>query len=171
MSGRAGGAHGRLPEVQEIEQFLFAEARLLDEGRYENWVDLFADDGEYWVPAAWAQPDPLDHLSIFFEDRNLMKVRVNRLRHERTTTMQPPSRTVHQIGNVMLDPDKNSDCIQVASTLICVEYRLERQRVFAGLVKHRLKPGPGPGYRIAAKRVDLINCDSNSGHLRLNIPF
>lgn len=157
------------PSRAAVENFLFHEARLLDEGRFEDWVELFTADGEYWVPAVWQQPDPLDHLSLFYEDRNLLKVRINRLRHHGTTTMQPPSRTVHQVGNVAVRDAAGE--IVVESNLICAEYRLDRQRLFAGLVRHELRPGGAAGFQIQRKRVDLINCDTDAGHIRLNVPF
>ena len=149
-----------MPDMDEraVERFLFTEARALDEGRYEDWAAMFDRDGEYWVPAMWRQPDPINYLSLFYDNRHLMQVRINRLRHHGTTTMQPPSRTCHQVGNVRL---LSADAAQVtvASTLVLVEYRLERQRTWAALVEHQLRVGP-EGLRIAAKRVDLVNSDS-----------
>ncbi len=53
----------------EAEAFLVAEARLLDSGRFEEWLALFAEDGFYWIPAAPGQSDPLNHLSILYEDK------------------------------------------------------------------------------------------------------
>ena len=52
----------------EAEAYLIAEARLLDAGRFEEWLALFAEDGFYWIPAGPGQSDPLNHLSIFYED-------------------------------------------------------------------------------------------------------
>ena len=43
----------------EIAQFLFREARLMDEHRYEEWLTLWADDGVYWVPCGHEDTDPL----------------------------------------------------------------------------------------------------------------
>ena len=43
--------NGSKPELrEELEAFVYAEAELLDDGRYEDWLALFADDGIYWVP-------------------------------------------------------------------------------------------------------------------------
>ena len=46
---------------------------MLDERRFEEWRDLFADDGYYWVPARPDQPNPLDEVSIFYDDKDLME--------------------------------------------------------------------------------------------------
>ena len=51
-------------DLREIEQFLYLEARLMDEKRWDEWQALFPEEGEYWVPATRGQPDPLNHVSI-----------------------------------------------------------------------------------------------------------
>ena len=56
--------------------------------------------------------------------------------------------------------------VSVTSTLVLVEYRLERQRTWAALVEHTLRDGP-QGLQIAAKRVDLVNCDAAFGNIQL----
>ena len=79
----------------DIEKFLYREARLLDERRFEDWMNLFAEDGWYWVPAAPDQEDPYDGVSIFFDDRGIMKTRLERLDHPRVHSQKPASRTMH----------------------------------------------------------------------------
>ena len=64
----------------DIEKFLYREVRLLDERRFEEWTDLFAEDGYYWVPAYPGQDDPYKAVSIFFDDRDLMRTRLSRQR-------------------------------------------------------------------------------------------
>jgi ethylbenzene dioxygenase subunit beta len=141
--------------------FLFAEARLLDERRFREWMALFAEDGTYWVPAAANQESPFDHVSLFYDDRELMKTRIERLEHPRIHIQTPPSRTAHLIGNVSLDAaesgGKHGEYV-VSSTVIMVEYRNEKQRLFAGRQVHRLRRTID-GLRIVQKRVNLINCD------------
>ena len=57
-----------------FETFLIQEARLLDERRFREWMELFAEDGTYWVPAVPGQVSPLDQASLFYDDRELMTV-------------------------------------------------------------------------------------------------
>ena len=143
-----------------IEQFLIHEAGLLDSRRFRDWMGLFADDGTYWVPAVPDQESPFDQASLFYDDRDLMKTRVERLEHPRIHVQTPPSRTAHLVGNTLVEPaDGAKDEYLVSSTVIMVEYREDRQRVFAGRQHHRLRRD-GTGFRIVQKRVDLINCDS-----------
>ncbi len=143
-----------------FEEFIIHEAGLLDARRFRDWMALFADDGTYWVPAVPDQKSPVDQASLFYDDRDLMKTRIDRLEHPRIHVQTPPSRTAHLVGNVVIeeaDPANNE--YVVGSTVIMVEYRDDVQRVFAGRQHHRLRR-EGESFRIVQKRVDLINCDS-----------
>jgi benzoate/toluate 1,2-dioxygenase beta subunit len=142
-----------------FEEFLFEEARLLDARRFRDWMGLFTEDGTYWVPAARDQTSPFDQASLFYDDRDLMKTRIERLEHPRIHVQTPPSRTAHIVGNVVVDEaDHAKGEFLVNSTFIMVEYRDDAQRLFAGRQQHRLRRH-GEGFRIVHKRVDLINCD------------
>ena len=142
-----------------FEQFLIHEATLLDARRFRDWMALFADDGTYWVPAVPEQESPFDQASLFYDDRDLMKTRVERLEHPRIHVQTPPSRTAHLVGNIVVEQaDAAKGDYVVGSTVIMVEYRDDAQRVFAGRQHHRLRRDGG-SFRIVQKRVDLINCD------------
>jgi 3-phenylpropionate/cinnamic acid dioxygenase small subunit len=143
-----------------FEEFIIHEAALLDARRFRDWAALFADDGTYWVPAMPDQKSPLDQASLFYDDRDLMKTRIDRLEHPRIHVQTPPSRTAHLVGNVVIDEaDSAKNEYVIGSTVIMVEYRDDTQRVFAGRQHHRLRRD-GSSFRIVQKRVDLINCDS-----------
>ena len=141
----------------KIEQFLYREAQLLDTQRYEEWLELYTEDATYWVPLEQGQKDPFETSSIIHDDRTLLELRVRQARHPRAHARLPLARTVHQVGNIMVLSEKNSE-IKVASTLQLVEFRSERQRLWGALVEHRLRREPG-GFRIAHKRVDLVNSE------------
>jgi 3-phenylpropionate/cinnamic acid dioxygenase small subunit len=143
-----------------LEQFILHEARLLDERRFRDWMALFTEDGTYWVPAVPDQRSPFDQASLFYDDRDLMRTRIERLEHPRIHVQTPPSRTAHLVSNVLVESvDETKDEYIISSTVIMVEYRDEQQRLFAGRQHHRLRRD-GTGFRITQKRVDLINCDS-----------
>lgn len=146
-------------DVREAERFLFQEARLLDERKFREWMGLFAEDGTYWVPAVPGQESPFDQASLFYDDRELMQTRIARLEHPRIHVQTPPSRTAHLIGNIVVEKSGRPDEYLVASTVIMVEYRNEKQRLFAGRQHHRLRR-EGQELKIVQKRVDLINCDA-----------
>jgi len=143
-----------------FEEFLIAEPRLLDERRFRDWMELFTEDGTYWVPSVPGQASPFDQASLFYDDRDLMRTRVERLEHPRIHVQTPPSRTAHLVGNVLVEQaDEAKGEYVIGSTVIVVEYRDDAQRIFAGRQHHRLRRD-GASFRIVQKRVDLINCDS-----------
>jgi 3-phenylpropionate/cinnamic acid dioxygenase small subunit len=140
-----------------VEQFLYHEARLLDTGQLEAWLDLFTDDATYWLPLERDQKDPLETSSIIHDDRTLLELRVKQARHPRAHARQPLARTVHQVGNVIVTNGTDGE-INVASTLQLIEFRNERQRIWGALVEHRLRRA-GESFKIAHKRVDLVNSE------------
>ena len=143
-----------------FEEFIIHEVSLLDARRFRDWMGLFAEDGTYWVPAVPDQKSAFDQASLFYDDRDLMKTRIDRLEHPRIHVQTPPSRTAHLTGNVVIeDSDAAKNEYVIGSTVIMVEYRDDAQRVFAGRQHHRLRRN-GDSFRIVQKRVDLINCDS-----------
>src|SRR5262249_39314574 len=66
---------------QQVEQFLFLQSELLDGKHWAAFIDLFADDGVYWMPVKPEQTEWLDSPSIFAEDRNMMEIRAGRVSH------------------------------------------------------------------------------------------
>src|SRR5437867_9351542 len=134
----------------EIEAFLFLEAWLLGHGRLDEWLGLFTDDATYWIPLEAGQTDPITSVSIVYDDRALLGVRVRQFLHPRAHARVPAPRTVHQIGNVrVLAVDDG--LLRVESTLVLIEYRHERQRTWGARVEYRLRR-TADGLRIAAKR-------------------
>ena len=134
------------------EQFLFHEAHLLDTQQYEEWLSLFTEDATYWVPLEQNQKDPQQTSSLIYDDRTLLELRVKQMRHPRAHARAPLPRTVHQVGNVAVRD------LLVTSTLAVVEFRNDKQRLWAGLVEHRLVRN-ADSFRIARKRIDLVNSE------------
>lgn len=150
-----------------VQQFLFHEARLLDERRLQEWLALYAEDAEYWVPYAWEQESPKDHVSLFYETKTLLKMRVERLDGELSPLDTPAARVNHYLTNVLLEEGPE---LTAHAHLLFVEYRREEQRWFSGRAAWRLRPRDG-SFLIGAKRVDLLNADQDGGHLRFAVPF
>jgi benzoate/toluate 1,2-dioxygenase beta subunit len=152
--------------VSEVEALLLREARLLDEQRYTEWLELFADDAVYWIPTRANQESPHEALSLIYEPKSLLAVRVERLTRREMHVQSPPSRTVHHVSAVEVDGD------EARSALIVAEWRAgptgEMSRFFAGRVLHRLRRGP-KGLQITLKRVDLI--DGEAPHRAIAIPL
>jgi len=162
-------ASGNAFTLADCEQFLILEARLLDEARFQEWLDLFTSDAWYWVPAQPQQESPRDSISLMYDDRRLLETRVRRLASPRIYSQEPRSRTSRMVGNATIEeiaPDGNA--CTVRSKFQLLEYRRESQRLFGGTYLHRLIR-TGERIRIAWKRVDLVNCDAP--HEGLVVPF
>jgi 3-phenylpropionate/cinnamic acid dioxygenase small subunit len=157
-------------DMTEIEQFLFEEARLLDDREFEAWSELFLDDGIYWVPAKPGQVSPYDHVSLFYDDKETMRTRIRRLRHPQVHVQLPHSNTVHLLSNIVLEPaGTDADEIVVRSSFIMFEDRPDTERrLFGGRYIHRLQRVDGK-LRIVQKRVDLTNSAASFPALSLPI--
>jgi benzoate/toluate 1,2-dioxygenase beta subunit len=90
-------------EMADIEAFLLDEADLLDQRRFDEWRDLFDEDGYYWVPLRPGQDNPDDEVSLFFDDRNTMATRFARLEHPRIHSQSPPTRALRIVANIRIE--------------------------------------------------------------------
>jgi 3-phenylpropionate/cinnamic acid dioxygenase small subunit len=155
-------------DLRALEQFLYREAMLLDEKRWADWLALYTEDCFYWIPSVVGQKDPVNTISLFAEDRMRLEMRVIRVTHPRAFSQDFPTRMSHVLGNVMLDPEGGQGAdggvnpkadLVLRSTVHLLEYRKEEQRLFGGTVRHWLRRA-GSDFKIAMKRIDLINCDA-----------
>jgi 3-phenylpropionate/cinnamic acid dioxygenase small subunit len=73
-----------VPTDQELINFVIREARLIDEHRLDEWLDLFTENGIYWMPLEWGQTDPRLTASLMYEDKLLLTIRIERLNGNRT---------------------------------------------------------------------------------------
>ena len=165
MSVTTGMAAASKPSAAPLdagtcEAFLVHEARLLDDGRFEEWLGLFTADAWYWVPSQPHQANPRDTVSLIYDDRRLLETRVRRLASPRIYSQEPRSRTTRIIANVTIEEqsDDARACV-VRSKFQLLEYRRDAQTAYGGTLFHRLV-ATDPGIRIAWKRVDLVNCDA-----------
>lgn len=152
-----------------VQQFLFDEARLLDTREWDAWLELLLPEAEYWMPYEWGQQSATDHVSLFYEDVTLLRMRIDRLKNDLSPLEWPPSRTNRHLSNVRIEADQDGR-LTVTGYLMFVEYRREEQRMFSSRVTWDLRE-EGDTFRIASKRVDLLNCDQETGHLRIAAPM
>ena len=117
----------------------------------------------------WGQQDPFAHISLIYENVDVLKMRMQRLKELAALSQRPFSRTCHSISNIRIQ-SVDEQTISVRSALIVVEYRRNEQRLFSGYSRHALSRN-GASFRIRMKKVDLLNSDTDSGHIRISIPF
>jgi benzoate/toluate 1,2-dioxygenase beta subunit len=143
--------------LREVEQLLYRQAESLDGKRWQEFIDLFTEDGTYWMPAAPEQTTGDGVPSIFWEDRNLMTVRAKRLGHPRAWSQKTAWGTNHVVGNVtLLKEDGRTGDLVVRSRFHMMEFRNDATRHFAGSYIHHLKKTKA-GHRIKLQRVDMVN--------------
>jgi len=150
----------------EAEQFLYQEARLIDEDRLEQWLELFTADGIYWIPSD-ENSDPETETSIIHDDVPQLEKRIFQLRNKHLA-QDPRSRTIHFISNVEVENANPSDTTIVRCNTIIYEMRpgdhqmlqagLADMRTFAGRCRYRLLRQNG-NWHIAFKQINLINRD------------
>jgi 3-phenylpropionate/cinnamic acid dioxygenase small subunit len=151
----------------QLIAFVYAEARMLDEQRFEDWLRLFTEDAYYWMPLAPGQQDPKLHASLMYEDKLLLRVRVERLAGARTFSQQPRSRSHHLLQQPTVEQaDRDAGRYTLRAAFHYVETRLDRQDLYAGWVTHELVTQEGQ-LRIRLKRVDLVNCDAAFENINL----
>ncbi len=151
------------PDLQHrVERFLYREVRLLAEGRFEEWLDLFAEDARYLMPIreTTATREESERGEEFLphvdDDKDFMRARVQRLRHRLAHAEQPPSRLRYFLSNVEVDEAADGGGeLDVRCNLLVYQSRLERtEKIFVGRREDRLRTENG-GYRIAGRKVVL----------------
>ena len=108
----------------DAEQFLYAEARMLDESRYEDWLALMTEDVTHWVPNNDDDIDPALHISIVLDDYKLMEDRIWRIsKSGMNHSNDPPSKFVRFITNVMVEDAEADNEVTVRCNMLATEYR------------------------------------------------
>lgn len=148
------------PQLQhEVEQFLYGQAALLDDKRWQGWIDLFTPDGVYWMPPEPGHTHWDGMPAIFAEDRNIMTVRMKRVLHPDAWSQVPLWGTNHVVGNVVVDKVAANGDLVVRSRFHMLELRRDNVRHFAGQYTHHLKKA-AQGWKIKLQRVDMTNAQA-----------
>lgn len=154
----AAASHGHAIQ-HAVEQFLYRQAELLDAKRWQDYIDLFTDDGIYWMPARPEDTTWDGVPSIFAEDKNLMNVRMGRVLHPDAWSQRPLWGTNHVVGNVIVERVAANGDVIARSRFHMLELRRDSVRHFAGGYVHHLKKSKD-GYRITLQRVDMTNAQA-----------
>ena len=161
--------------VREIERFLYLEARLLDERRFHEWLELLADDIHYWMaarsnrypcsskaiaildPARYVEEDVTgdDELAILDETKETLMARVARLDTGMAWAEDPPSRTRHLIANIEVEPGAGAGECQVHSNFIVYRSRAETEEDFYVGTRQDLLRRVDGKWKIARRKLTL----------------
>ncbi|MEJ8567711.1 aromatic-ring-hydroxylating dioxygenase subunit beta [Elongatibacter sediminis] len=147
-------------QLTRIREFLYREASYLDRPDLDAWIELYTEDGTYWMPATEDQIDPLNHISHFYDDRVMMEIRRRNFVHPRAASKDYKVRASHLISGIrIVEQDPASKRYVVTSNFHCAYWYWDKQTLYAGTYRHELVDVSGD-FRIQHKRVDLINCDA-----------
>jgi benzoate/toluate 1,2-dioxygenase beta subunit len=146
---------------QEVEQFLYREARYLDDREFDKWLECYAPDAEYWMPA-WDDDDtltedPQREISlIWYPNRGGLEDRVFRIKTDRSSaTSIPEPRTGHNISNVEIVSQNDGTC-EVRFNWFTLYYRYQTVDMYFGTSFYTLDTS-GPQPLITYKKVILKN--------------
>lgn len=161
--------------IREIEQFLYREARLLDERRFHEWLELLAHDVHYWMPMKSnryprkskaikildrekdvdREVTREDELALLDESKATLERRVARLDTGMAWAEDPPSRTRHLITNVLVEGDHRASEVTVYSNFIVYRTRAEREEEFYVGSREDVLRRTGDSWQIARRKIVL----------------
>lgn len=161
---------GALPLSKEVEALLYREARLLDDLQLPGWLDLFTDDGLYWIPIDENAP-VARHAALVYDDKMRREERVHHLMHLPFPAQSPRSRTVHLISNIEIERVEGN-VIDVRSAQVVYEVRtgdftqvgLGQTRSLVSRAQHMLRRENGE-LKIVLKKLLLIDRDMPQNNL------
>ena len=140
-----------------VEQFLYHEAQLMDEHRFDEWLALWTQPALYWVPSNRDEIDPKREVSLIYDDWVRIQLRIARLKSGFAHAQEPRSRMRRLISNIEIEEAAHNETI-AQSNFILAELRRGKQDMFAGRTTHLLRPYNG-AFKIVSKKVLLINND------------
>jgi 3-phenylpropionate/cinnamic acid dioxygenase small subunit len=148
------------PRAQSVVDFLSLEATLVDEWHWDEWLSLFAEDVEYWVPSWDSETeitkDPNSELSlVYYEGRFGLEDRVFRLRSGSSSASTPQARTCHLVTNVLPTFLPDGSC-EVRASWQSHTYRFKATTTFYGSYHYLLVPN-GQSWLIKKKKILVMN--------------
>lgn len=138
---------------QQVEDFLFEEAALLDAWRLDDWLELLTDDAVYRVPSNdRPDADSRDTLFLIADDIRRIRARVTRLKDKSAHAEYPPSRTRRMISNVRIT-ERDGSALKVEANFAVHRFRRnEGIRVYVGHYRYELR-AEGGKLRIARREA------------------
>jgi len=158
----------------DIEQFLYYEAMLLDDRRFDDWLALLTDDLEYWMPVRSTRAlaevanefAKLGESAFFDDDKRSMAERVRKLHTGFAWAEDPPSRTRHIVSNVRINL-VDGEAIDIGCNFILYRSRLANtEDLWVGRREDRLRRA-GETFTIARRHIYLDQVSLNSKNLSI----
>jgi 3-phenylpropionate/cinnamic acid dioxygenase small subunit len=143
-------------ELQEdVTQFIYREARLQDDHDYDAWEALWTDDGIYWIPANGEGTDPENEMSIVYDNRSRIGLRVRQFHTGKRYSQTPKSRLRRLVSNIEILSHTGDDIV-VTSNAMVFESTTRGEQLWVSRNEHKLRL-VGDELRMAGKKVILVN--------------
>jgi 3-phenylpropionate/cinnamic acid dioxygenase small subunit len=143
--------------LSEVTEFIYREARLQDEHEYDAWESLWTADGVYWVPANGDDIDPETQMSIIYDNRSRIALRIRQFHTGKRHTQMPPSRLRRLVSNIELIQSGGVE-MRAAANVVIFESNLRGDTLWAARNEYTLRR-EADGLRMARKKVVLVNND------------
>ena len=154
---------------EQVEDFLFREAALLDDWRLDEWVDLFTEDGRYIVPTTdLPDGDPQRDLVFIDDDINRLRARAVRLNSRHAHREYPWSRTRRFVSNVRVEETGDGE-LSVSSNVLVYRFRAGEGAPYVGSIDYVLRRNGGD-FKIAHRRA-VLDLEALSWHGAVSIIF
>ena len=161
--------------IRQVEQFLYREARMLDDRKFHEWLEILADDIRYWMPVR-SNRYPVNskaisildgsryeenelskegELAIMDEDKDSLTRRVERLDTGMAWAEAPPSRTRHIVSNVEVEPSANDSELKVYSNFIMYRTRAETEVDFYVGAREDVLRREGGSFKVVYRKIIL----------------
>lgn len=141
--------------LDDVTQFIYREARLQDEHQYDAWESLWTDDGVYWVPANGDDIDPEQMMSIIYDNRSRIALRIRQYHTGKRFAQTPQSRLRRLVSNVEVVTDDGSEIVAAANALL-FESQIRGDVIWASRNEYVLRRAGGV-LRMVRKKVMLVN--------------
>lgn len=128
--------------IEDIRQFLYQEARYLDDERWDDWLDCYSENAVFWMPA-WDDrdqltQDPQSEISlIYYPDKQGLEDRIFRIKTERSSATMPDTRTLHNISNIELLEQEGS-CFTVRFNWNTLSFRYKNIHNYFGMSRYKI---------------------------------
>lgn len=140
---------------REVERFVYREGYLQDRHEYDAWEALWTDDGVYWIPANGDEIDPEREMSIVYDNRSRIALRIRQLHTGRRLAQTPRSNLLRVVSNVEVI-NAAADEIEVRANAIIFESTPRRDTLWGTRYEYLLRRVDGT-LRMARKKVMLVN--------------
>ena len=141
--------------LEDVTQFIYREARLQDDHEYDAWESLWTDDGVYWVPANGDGGDPEQVMSIIYDNRSRIALRIRQFHTGKRFSQTPRSRLRRLVSNIEVLREEGDEILVTANAMVC-ESQTRGDFTWASRNEYLLRRD-ADGLRMARKTVVLVN--------------